>query len=175
MVKNGKNKTIKYKTRKVCLTETLLKEIDKYCKVGLYDKTIYGTLGIPRSTWYYWKTKAENLASDLSEKREVKFATLKKKHEAELLLNFLDIVKRGRHAAILRNVLLIEEAAKTNWFAAAWFLERMEPKIYGKRETIKQDIDMTVKKASPIDEMLNAAKKAKELGYVPKDIIASNN
>jgi len=173
MPKQKLDKIIKSKTRKVCLTEKLLKEIEKYCKVGLYDKTIYGQLGIPRSTWYYWKTKAENISAELSSKKKVEFPTLKKKHEADLLLNFMDIVKKGRHQAIARNVLIIQAAAVKTWQAAAWYLERMEPNIYGR--TIKQNIDMTVKKHSPIDEMLNAAKKAKELGYVPTDIIASNN
>jgi len=33
-----------------------------------------------------------------------------------------------------RDVLLIGEAAKTDWHAAAWRLERRLPKVYGKRE-----------------------------------------
>ena len=33
-----------------------------------------------------------------------------------------------------RDVLLIGEAAKEDWHAAAWRLERRLPKVYGKRE-----------------------------------------
>jgi hypothetical protein len=33
-----------------------------------------------------------------------------------------------------RDVLLIGEAAKSDWHAAAWRLERRLPKVYGKRE-----------------------------------------
>ena len=47
-------------------------------------------------------------------------------------------VRRGGRAALAeweaRDVLLIGEAAKDDWHAAAWRLERRLPKVYGKRE-----------------------------------------
>lgn len=50
---------------------------------------------------------------------------------------YVDFVEAVEHALAeweARDVLLIGEAAKDDWHAAAWRLERRLPKIYGKRE-----------------------------------------
>jgi len=47
---------------------------------------------------------------------------------------FVDAVERALAEWEARDVLLIGEAAKQDWHAAAWRLERRLPKVYGKRE-----------------------------------------
>jgi transposase len=47
---------------------------------------------------------------------------------------FVDEVELALAEWEARDVLLIGEAAKSDWHAAAWRLERRLPKVYGKRE-----------------------------------------
>jgi transposase len=47
---------------------------------------------------------------------------------------FLEAVELALAEWEARDVLLIGEAAKDDWHAAAWRLERRLPKVYGKRE-----------------------------------------
>lgn len=49
-------------------------------------------------------------------------------------LEFVDAVEVALAEWEARDVLLIGEAAKEDWHAAAWRLERRLPKVYGKRE-----------------------------------------
>ena len=47
---------------------------------------------------------------------------------------FVEAVEAALAEWEARDVLLIGEAAKTDWHAAAWRLERRLPKVYGRRE-----------------------------------------
>lgn len=49
-------------------------------------------------------------------------------------VEFADAVELALAEWEARDVLLIGEAAKSDWHAAAWRLERRLPKVYGKRE-----------------------------------------
>lgn len=160
--------------RKTTLTKELLKQIIEHSQLGLADQTIFKALGIPKSTWYLWKNKGIALI-EKTEQRKKEYKSKKALQDAQKLIDFVHAIKKGRQIKIARCVRTIDKAMEETWQAAAWYLERVAYKSYGRKETIKQNIDMTIKKDSPIDEMLKAAKKAKELGYVPKDIIASNN
>lgn len=45
-----------------------------------------------------------------------------------------DAIEKARSEATLRNITLIQTAAQNgSWQAAAWFLERTAPKLYGRR------------------------------------------
>ena len=48
----------------------------------------------------------------------------------------------------MRNVALIQKAAKDNWQAAAWYLERRYPEDYGRREQHK--LEHTGPRGGPI-------------------------
>lgn len=54
----------------------------------------------------------------------------KKQKEAEALLNK---IKQARAAAILQAQTRISAAAGEDWRAAAWYLERTLPEIYGRK------------------------------------------
>jgi hypothetical protein len=51
-----------------------------------------------------------------------------------IYVEFVDAVELALAEWEARDVLLIGEAAKQDWHAAAWRLERRLPKVYGKRE-----------------------------------------
>lgn len=52
---------------------------------------------------------------------------------------FRDRIKRAEATAMGRNILHIQKAAKKDWRAAAWFLERRAPQDYGNRVQIGGD------------------------------------
>src|SRR5262245_19552044 len=49
---------------------------------------------------------------------------------------FRAAVKKAMATAVIRNVALIQTAAKSQWQAAAWWLERVHPDRYG-RDTFR--------------------------------------
>ena len=160
--------------RKTTLTKELLEEIIKNSKLGVTDKTIYVGMGIPKSTWYQWKRKGTALIEQ-TEIVKVEYKTKRTLKDAQMLIDFATTIKRGRKLKIMKCLKVMEDAFGEHWQAAAWYLERVAYETYGRKDSIKQDVNMNIKKDSPIDEMLRIAKKAKESGYVPKDVIASNN
>lgn len=51
-------------------------------------------------------------------------------------VQFLHDVESARSQAVVRNVALIQRAAETQWQAAAWYLERTNPRKWGRHETV---------------------------------------
>jgi hypothetical protein len=72
--------------------------------------------GVSARTFYRW------MAQGRAQDAEPEFAA------------FVDEVEAALAEWETRDVLLIGEAAKTDWRAAAWRLERRLPKVYGRRE-----------------------------------------
>jgi hypothetical protein len=58
--------------------------------------------------------------------------------EGTLARQFWQLVRKASTDAIHRNLMVIQHAAKKNWTAAAWFLERRCPEDYARQ--IKADI-----------------------------------
>jgi hypothetical protein len=54
------------------------------------------------------------------------------------LLNFLNVVEKARADAVIRNVGIIQQAAQDgSWQASAWYLERTNPRKWGRHETVE--------------------------------------
>jgi hypothetical protein len=90
-------------------TPELIEQLIKYIEAGNYYKTACEAVGLGESTFYEW---------------------LKEKPE------FLESIKKAEAQAIVRNLTIIQLAAKKNWQAAAWFLERKDFKNWGKKELV---------------------------------------
>ncbi len=60
-------------------------------------------------------------------------------------VDFAEAIKRARAEAETRNVTIIQQAARTQWQAGAWWLERSFPDRFGRRERLE------VSQAPPID------------------------
>lgn len=61
--------------------------------------------------------------------------------QEEPFLALWDALKKARADAIVRNVAHIQKAAQQgNWKAAAWYLEKAAPEIYGKQPADRKPI-----------------------------------
>jgi hypothetical protein len=96
--------------------DEIVNELIKYIKAGNYIKTACEAVGIDESTFYKWGKRAE--------KKE------------EPYFQFFQSIKRAESEAIIRNVITIQNAAKRNWTAAAWFLERKDYERWGRKELV---------------------------------------
>jgi len=120
------------------LNDELLEQIDELCQQGLYEKHILPLVNIAESTWYWWKREAKKIVTKLEEGK----ITLEELEPDDVkLLKFLTITKKGRAEAIKVNLQNIQNAGRdpAHWQASAWFLERVSPEEYGRKQTVKYE------------------------------------
>ena len=111
--------------KKSKLTRPLCNEFCKAIENGASILAACGHVNIVESTYYRWYNKGRDA------KRNTKF---KKFYEAvEIAKNKALYNFEGR---------IVNEADNGTWTAAAWWLERRYPEIYGKK--VKQEIDSKV-------------------------------
>jgi len=105
---------------KLKLTEEMIEKAAKLIAAGNYHKTVAQYLGIHEATWWRWLQKGETAKS----KRSI----YRKLYEA---------VKKAEAEAQIRNVAIIQKAAQETWQAAAWWLERRYPELWGRKDTVR--------------------------------------
>lgn len=105
--------------RRPKLTPALQKRLVDALVAGNYIETACVYSGVGISTYYKWieDSNKPNARKDLIEFREA--------------------VERARAEAEVRNVVVINEIAKTNYQAAAWWLERSFPKRWGRQQSVE--------------------------------------
>jgi hypothetical protein len=108
------------------LTPEVQKRIVVALRAGNYVETAASFAGISRPTIYRWLEKGDRAADKLDTDQELT--------EKELLyLDFRNEVEQARADAMVRNVSMISQAAQTTWQAAAWWLERTAPQMWGRQ------------------------------------------
>lgn len=122
----------------VALTPEVLEKIDELLSEGLFEKTVRDLMNIATSSWEYWKKEAKKLEEQL---RNGEITEDQLKDGDHRILKFLEILKKGRAKAIQVNVQNIQKAGKdpAHWQASAWYLERVEPEMFGRKQTIKHE------------------------------------
>lgn len=100
-------------------------------RAGSYLDDAAALAGVSRHALFEWLAKGRqaqekaNTGHDLTD-RETLYA------------DFTDAVETARAEAQLRNVAIIQKAANEGtWQAAAWFLERTNPRKWGRFETVE--------------------------------------
>lgn len=92
-------------------------------RAGNYIETACAYAGIGTTTYFRWLKEAE--ADDAPE------------HLRELR----ESVESARAQAIVRNVKLIQDAATNGtWQAAAWWLERSQPHMWGRNDKVRAEL-----------------------------------
>jgi transposase len=98
--------------RRTKLTPELKAKLIEYLKAGNYVNTACAAVGITEETFYQWMKKTE----------------------------FSEPIKKAQAEAIARNVIIIQNAAKDQWTAAAWFLERKDNANWGRKDKLSLDV-----------------------------------
>lgn len=109
------------------INENLIKTITQAVKVGNYLETASAFAGISRSTLYEWLRRGKREKQRLEKNDRARM----KKEEALYVL-LVDSLEQAQAEAEVRDVALIGEAAKSQWQAAAWRLERKYPNKWGR-------------------------------------------
>jgi DNA invertase Pin-like site-specific DNA recombinase len=123
----------------VKLSEGIIKEVVKHIKAGNYAKDVMAYLNIDESAIYRWKNEGNKIKEEIeSDKKKLKDCTEYEK----LCYKLCKSLKRAEKAAIMKNVARIQRAAREQWQAAAWYLERRAPKDWAKRDYLKQDVNI---------------------------------
>lgn len=113
------------------LNATTKERIVSAVRSGAYLDDAASLAGVGRSTLFLWLAEGKNAL----EKRD----NGEKLSDRDVLcLDFLDAVESARAEAQLRNVMIIQKAANEGtWQAAAWYLERTNPRKWGRHETVE--------------------------------------
>lgn len=115
--------------RKPLLNEELIEEICSVIRAGNYAKTAIDYVGISESSFYNWINRAEAELARMEEEGDDEPL-----ESEEIYLQFLASFKKADSAAKVRNVAIINDAARTHWQAAAWYLERRDPENWGRKK-----------------------------------------
>ena len=107
---------------KLKLTDELCKEICNDIKAGVPIKHAAISHGITERTFYNWFDRG----------KEAKSGKFKK---------FYDEIKEAKSVAITLRARRIYKAGESNWQADAWWLERVDPDNFGRKDTHKIDMD----------------------------------
>lgn len=107
------------------LTPEVQDRIVSALRVGNYVETAAQLAGVGRASIYRWLERG--------------YAALEREEEGVTLTpdydryaRFSEAVDEARAAAMSRNVALVNTAAQTTWQAAAWWLERTNPQMWGR-------------------------------------------
>lgn len=92
---------------------------------GIPIETACVATGVDTSTYYRWREKGEDRWID------GKLVRATPAYRA-----FRDAAMRARAEAASIHVAHIANAAPKDWKASAWFLERSQPELFGRRDTI---------------------------------------
>lgn len=115
--------------RRTLLTPEVQEAIVTAVGVGAYLDDAASTAGIGPSTLHLWMATGRQA-------RERSDAGEALTDREALCLEFMEAVEKARADASLRNIHIIQRAAQEGtWQAAAWYLERTNPRKWGRHET----------------------------------------
>ena len=127
--------------RKTKYTKELGEKLVKYVQAGNYVSIACQAVGICEATYYDWIKRGD--------KGEKPF------------LKFVKAIKEAQALAVARNVTMIQMATEKNWQAAAWWLERTQWKLYGRKDLIGGLDDKPIKHTIEIEDVYGKSEKDK--------------
>lgn len=104
------------------LTPQLQAKICDAIRVGCYIETAAAYCGISKDTFYNWLRKGARANSGIYK-------------------DFSDAVEKAIAEAEFRDVMIIANAAATDWKAAAWKLERKHPDRWGRKDKVSAEVE----------------------------------
>ncbi len=134
--------------RRTILTSELQDNIVQALRGGNYLDDAARYAGVAERTVYQWIQKGRMAREALEDGVEPTANEL-------LYIQFAQAVEKARSDAVVRNLTIIQKAANDGqWQAAAWYLERTNPRKWGRYETVEVTGDSVVTVAvSPKDAL----------------------
>jgi len=129
------------------LTWEKLAKIKGMLYQGNYQKYVFQSMGIPKTTWDRWAKLGRDLAEAIQEKKK-KYDKLNESQKKYITL--AGLIAQGKAAAMIRCMGIIHNAAPKDWKAAQWFLEINDQENYGKK--VQADINANI---VTMDDLLN--------------------
>ena len=149
------------------LNATTQDRIVSAVRAGAYLDDAATLVGISRQTLLLWMRNGRDAQDRLDIGETIT-------DRDRLYLDFLNAVESARAEAQLRNVAIIQKAANEGtWQAAAWYLERTNPRKWGRHETVEIGVaDDTPTEVSEIATLLDqriARMRERSLGIIEAD------
>lgn len=117
--------------RPTSLTPEVEDRIVTAIRGGSYIDDAASFAGVSDRTVYNWLARGKDALYQQESGQDIP-------DSEHLYLQFLQSVQRARSEAVLRNLALIQTAAQNgSWQAAAWYLERTNPRKWGRHETVE--------------------------------------
>lgn len=129
---------------KLKLTDKLCDEICNDIKAGVPIKHASISHGITERTFYNWFEKG----------KEAKSGKFRK---------FYDKIQEAKSVAITLRARRIYKAGETSWQADAWWLERVDPDNFGRKDTHQVDMNANVNSEVTVNLLDKIKEKRKEL------------
>lgn len=158
------------------LTKNVRENICKFIALGVSQESAAAQEGVSRSMYWAWLRRGRNalevamtqahrsLPEGGGQLADGAFAQFIEKPElpfAELAASVDEALGKAEAGYTLK----IAKAADRDWRAAAWWLEKRRPDLYGQRETVRIERDPA---AMSNDELLS---ELNELGFVQASVV----
>jgi hypothetical protein len=131
--------------------------------------------GVCKTAAYNWQARGRKEIARLARSKRTK-----PKPKERLHVEFAEAIKKARAKAQVRNVAIINEAAKTTWTAAAWWLERTDRENWGRPhkqgEGVSQNVMITVEeKRAPVVSLIADPEVRAAMAIVQQKLLAGGN
>jgi len=114
------------------LTWEKLAKIKALLYQGNYQKYVFQSMGIPKTTWDGWASNGRKLITEIQNKKK-KYDKLNESQKKYITL--AGLIEQGKSIAMTKHMSNIDRAGKDDWKASAWFLEMNDRENYGKKIT----------------------------------------
>jgi len=100
-------------------------------RLGNYTENASAAAGLAKSTLYAWLERGRKE----QERIEAGLEPIEAEHD---FMEFSNAVEKARAEAVARNVAIIQKSAHSGtWQAAAWWLERTQQKVFGRKQQLE--------------------------------------
>lgn len=117
-------------------------------RAGTPIRQACASVGLPQATFYDWMKRGEVATSG--------------QHK-----EFYESVEKAKADAVIESVLVIRKAAKDNWQAAAWFLERCHPDEFARD---RQNVNVAIQNNTQVVVSENIKERIKKYESIFEDI-----
>ncbi len=127
--------------RPLKINKDIIDQICLFIENGNSNKDAVVLAGVPESTFYNWKSRAVQL-KDAERLTWVRY---------EIYSYLLECIKKAEAKFRAYHISNINSAAKKEWQASAWMLERRYPNEFGRRGV---EIEVPVKSVDDVEEVV---------------------